>query len=253
MVTAEGGMPGAGFRAGGPPPPPATVTTWYSVCHVLDASPPAQTKITIRHTLRMAIVRADGTLVQKLVRAGISDGILDNCRNSKFLAVRYDGGEIMGVCFVSGFLNNSGTEVSARYRGRGLSRLLLKELLDECRRRKMPFLTGAFKPFNVPSIRAHTGAGYVPVFTFHYSRAEGQEMALFVPLSRGALLIRQLLRAFDTRVGNAAFALIIKGARPLLKILLGFSADVMPRVDLGYGLRNFEKVGDTIKKHASAS
>lgn len=197
----------------------------------------------------MAIVRIDGALAEKLVRAGISEGILDNCRNSKFLAVQYDGDEIAGVCFVSGLLNNAGTEVSAKYRGRGISRALLQELTDECRRRKMPFLTGVFKPSNVPSIRAHTGAGYVPVFTFHYSRAEGQEIVIIMPLNRRGALVKRLLRAFDTRMGNAAFALIIKGTRPLLKTLLGFSADVMPPVDLKHSLRNFEKVAETIKRH----
>lgn len=197
----------------------------------------------------MAIVRIDGAMSQKLARAGISEGILDNCRNSKFLAVQYDGGEIMGVCFVSGLLNNAGTEVSAKYRGRGISRALLRELTDECRRKNMPFLTGVLKPSNVPSIRAHTRAGYVPVFTFHYSRAEGQEIVVILPLDRRGALAKRLLRAFDTRMGNAAFALIMKGARPLFKTLLGFSADVMPPIDLRHSLRNFEKVAETIERH----
>lgn len=197
----------------------------------------------------MAVVMIEGALAQKLARAGISEGILDNCRNSKFLVVQYDGDEIMGVCFVSGFLNNAGTEVSAKYRGRGTSRALLQELLGECRRRKMSFLTGVFKPSNAPSIRAHTGVGYVPVFTFHYSRAEGKEIVTILPLNRRGALAKRLLCVFDKRVGNAAFALFIKGTRPLLKTLLGFSANVMPPIDLKYSLGNFEKVADTIEKH----
>ena len=197
----------------------------------------------------MAIVRIDGALAQKLERAGISDRILDNCRNSKFLVVQYDGDEIVGVCFVSGSLNVIGTEVASRYRGRGISHALLQELTGECRRRNMPFLTGAFKPSNVPSVRAHTGAGYVPVFTFHYSRAEGKEIVVILPLNRRGALAKRLLRAFDTRMGNAAFALAVKGARPLVKALMGFSPGAMPEVDLKYSLRNFEKVAETVKKH----
>ena len=136
----------------------------------------------------MAVVRADGALIKELERAGISERILDNCRNAKFLTVLHDGGDVEGVCFVSGFLNTIGTEVAAKYRGRGISRALLEEMLDESKRRKMPFLTGAFKPANVPSIRAHTGIGCAPVFTFHYSRAEGKEIVVLLPLGRrGAL------------------------------------------------------------------
>ena len=197
----------------------------------------------------MAVVCVDGALIKELERAGISERILDNCRNAKFLIVRHDGERIEGVCFVSGFLNTVGTEVAAGYRGRGISRVLLEELLDESKRKKMPFLTGAFKPANVPSIRAHTGIGCAPVFTFHYSRAEGKEIVVFLPLDGRGALVGRLLRAFDTRVGNAAFAVIIKGTRPLLEILLGFSAGAMPPVDLAYSLRNFEKVRDTIKRH----
>ena len=197
----------------------------------------------------MAVVRVDGALVKELERAGISDRILDNCRNAKFLIVRYDGEDIEGVCFVSGFLNTIGTEVTSGYRGRGISRVLLEELLDESKKRKMPFLISAFKPTNVPSIRAHTGIGCAPVFTFHYSRAEGKEIVIFLPLNGRGALVGRLLRAFDTRIGNATFALVIKGTRPLLELLLGFSADAMPPVDLAYSLRNFEKVRDTIKKH----
>lgn len=197
----------------------------------------------------MAVARVDGALIKKLECAGISERILDNCRNAKFLTVLYDGGDIEGVCFVSGFLNTIGTEVAARYRGRGISRILLEEMLDESKRRKMPFLTGAFKPANVPSIRAHTGIGCAPVFTFHYSRAEGKEIVVLLPLGRRGALAERLWRTFDTRAGNAAFALIIKGTRPLLKALMGFNTNTIPRVDLAYSLRNFEKVSDTIKRH----
>lgn len=197
----------------------------------------------------MAVVRAGGALIKELERAGISERILDNCRNAKFLTVLYDGGDVEGVCFVSGFLNTIGTEVASRYRGRGISRVLLEEMLGESKRRKMPFLTGAFKPANVPSIRAHAGIGCAPAFTFHYSRAEGKEIVVFLPLNGRGALVGRLLRAFDTRVGNAAFALAIKGTRPFLKALMGFNTNTIPRVDLSYSLRNFEKVRDTINTH----
>ena len=197
----------------------------------------------------MAVVRVDGALVKELERAGISDRILDNCRNAKFLIVRHDGEKIEGVCFVSGFLNVIGTEVAAGYRGRGISHALLEELLRESKRKKMPFLMGAFKPANVPSIRAHTRIGCAPAFTLHYSRAEGKEIVVLLPLNGRGALVWRLLRAFDTRIGNAAFALIVKGASPLLKLLLGLSADAAPPIDLAYSLRNFEKVRDTIKRH----
>ena len=197
----------------------------------------------------MPIVTVDELVRQQLIAANISPGIMDNCFNSKFLSVAYDGDRIMGVCFVTGILNNAGTEVSDEYRGRGISHALLAELVSECKKRNMHFLTGAFKPSNIASIRVHTRAGYVPVFTVHYNHDEGKEMATILPITGGGRLVRSALRLFDTRSGNALFAVLLWCSRPLMKALLGFSRDSAPIMNLSYGVKNFEKVRDTIKRH----
>ena len=197
----------------------------------------------------MVIITVDEEVRRQLVSANISKGMLDTCLNSKFLTVRYDGDGIIGICCISGILNTMGTEVAEGYRGRGLSHELLSEMLYECKRRGMSFLTGVFKTTNTSSIRTHTRIGYVPVCTVHYSPEEGKEIITILPINRKGSRLLRILAVLDTRVGNSVLGLTIWCVRPLLKSLLGFSSGVMPRIDLSYCMRNFEKVKDTIKIH----
>lgn len=197
----------------------------------------------------MVVVTISESVRHQLEVAGISPSIFDNCLNSKFMIARYDGDKIAGVCFVMGALNTMGTEVSKNYRGRGLSHELLADLVSECKKRGMHFLTGAFKPSNAASVKAHTKAGFVPVFTVNYSRKEGKEIAVILPISRLGRIAKRLVGLFDTRLGSALFALLLWCSGPLTRVLFGFSGDVAPRIDLRYSVQNFEKVADTVKTH----
>ena len=198
---------------------------------------------------QMTIITISESVRHQLEVAEISPSIFDNCLNSKFMIVRYDEDKIAGVCFVMGALNTMGTEVSKKYRGRGLSHELLADLVSECKKRGMHFLTSAFKPSNTASVKAHTRAGFVPVFTVNYNRKEGKEMAIMLPISRLGRITRQLVGIFDTRLGNALFALLLWCSGPILRPLFGFSGDVVPKIDLMYSVKNFEKVADTVKTH----
>lgn len=195
----------------------------------------------------MVVIVADESVQRQLAAANISSSITNDCLNSKFMIARYDGDQISGVCFVMGVFNVMGTEVAEKYRGRGLSHVLLADLVFECKRRNMPFLTSAFKPSNAASIKAHTKAGFVPVFTIHYNREEGKEISIILPINGAGRLAKRLSGVFDTRLGNAFFATLLWCSRPLIKTLLGFEA--MPKIDLSYSVRNFEKVRDTINNH----
>ena len=197
----------------------------------------------------MVTITINESVRQQLTAAKISPGIMNDCLNSKFMVAIYDGDKIAGVCFLMGALNTIGTEVSKEYRGQGLSHALLADLVSECQKRDMHFLTSAFKPSNTASVKAHTRAGFVPVFTVNYSRKEGKEIAIILPISKLGRIAGRLVGFFDTRLGNALFALLLWCSGPLMKILLGFSKDITPKIDLAYSMKNFEKVSDTIKTH----
>ena len=197
----------------------------------------------------MTTITMNESVRRQLAAAKISPSIMNDCLNSKFMVARYDGDEIAGVCFVMGALNTMGTEVSEKYRGRGLSHELLADLVSECKKRNLHFLTGAFKPSNAASVKSHTRAGFVPAFTVNYSRKEGKEIAVMLPISKLGRIAGRLAGLFDTRPGNALFAISLWCSGPFMRILLGFDKDAVPKIDLAYSVKNFEKVADTVKTH----
>ena len=113
----------------------------------------------------------------------------------------------------------------------------------------MSFIMGAIKPTNLVSIDIHVKIGYRPVFTFHYNQKEGKEIAVILPINKKGKLIMRFLKIFNTKIGNMIFEICLKGLRPALKILLAFSSNVIPIVDLSYSIKNFEKVEKTIKEY----
>jgi len=176
-----------------------------------------------------------------------SELFLDNCINSKFLAVEKSNSEIIAACFVGGILNSNGIEINEEFRGKGLGKKLVNEIMNECESRKISMLTGVFKPTNLISIKTHIKVGYRPVFTIFYNHDEGREIIVINPLNSKGKLFFNLVKLFDTQIGNAIFSLLWVLMRPFLKNLIAFSGNKIPKIDFLNSLRNFEKVKKTLK------
>ena len=176
-----------------------------------------------------------------------SELFLDNCINSKFLAVEKSNSEIIAACCVGGILNSNGIEINEEFRGKGLGKKLVNEIMNECESRKISMLTGVFKPTNLISIKTHIKVGYRPVFTIFYNHDEGREIIVINPLNSKGKLFFNLVKLFDTQIGNAIFSLLWVLMRPFLKNLIAFSGNKIPKIDFLNSLRNFEKVKKTLK------
>lgn len=194
----------------------------------------------------MTIVKVTNELKEYLKKGRFNSVFLDNCLNSKFLAIEKINQEIVGASFVGGLLNSNGIEILGEFRGKGLGKKLLEEIMSECKRRKISFLTGVFKPNNTISIKTHIKIGYVPLFTIFYNKKEGREIVVFLPFDKKGTILMNMLRIFNTRFGNIVFALLLRILQPLLKDLIAFSGSMMPKIDLLYSLQNFEKVQKTL-------
>ena len=194
------------------------------------------------------IVNIDDNLKNLLLKnPEFSDLFIDNCFNSKFLAIEKHGSEIIGICFVGGFLNSNGIEINEKFRGKGIAKKLLNEVLNECNKQKISFLTGVFKPTNLISIKTHLKIGYKPVFTIFYNADEGQEIVVINPFNKKGHLFLNLMRFLNTRIGNALFSLLWIILNPLLKNIIAFSGNKIPKIDFFNSIKNFEKVDITIK------
>jgi len=197
----------------------------------------------------MTIVNVDQKIkVQLKNNPEFSSIFLDNCLNSKFLAIEEDGDKIVGACFVGGILNSNGIEINEKFRGRGVGKKLLNEILNESHRRNLSFLTGVFKPTNKVSIKTHTKIGFRPIFTFYYNNIEGKEIVVILPFTMKGTFMFKIMKFFDTRIGNIIFGILLTGLRPFLKNLIAFSNDKMPKIDLIESIKKFEKVKTTIRE-----
>lgn len=177
-----------------------------------------------------------------------SELFIENCINSKFLAIEKDSSEIVGVCFIGGILNSNGIEINKKYRGKGVGKKLVNEILEECRKRKISFLTGVFKPTNIVSIKTHIKIGYKPVFTIFYNKQEGQEIVVINPFNNKGKLFLKFMKFFNTKIGNTIFLILWYLMTPILKNLIAFPGDKIPKIEFFNSIKNFEKVQTTIKK-----
>jgi GNAT superfamily N-acetyltransferase len=194
----------------------------------------------------MVIVNVDKKIKSELKSSTFSSLFLNNCLNSKFLAIEKHEQKIIGACFVGGLLNSNGIEILDEFQGKGLGKTLLKEIIIECNKRNISFLTGVFKPTNLISIKTHLKIGYVPVFTFFYNKFEGKEIVVILPFTKKGTALAKFLKIFNTKIGNFFFALFINLSKPLLKSMIAFSDDEMPKMDLKYSIKSFEKVQTTL-------
>lgn len=190
----------------------------------------------------MSIVEVTQEIKDHLSKSNFSMSFLDNCLNSKFLSIHMVEKKIVGLGFVGGILNSYGIEIIKEFRGKGLGKKLLNEIIDECKIRKISFLTGVFKPSNAASISIHTKVGFVPIFSFYYNENEGREIIVILPFNKKGIMLMQTLRIFNTKIGNFFFAVIFKICNPLLKNLIAFTGSKMSKMDFNSSIKNFNKV-----------
>jgi GNAT superfamily N-acetyltransferase len=195
------------------------------------------------------IVYVDNEIKASLKKnSEFSELFINNCINSKFLAIEKISSEIVGVCFIGGLLNSNGIEINNKYRGMGIGKKLLNEILQECKKQKISFLTGVFKPTNTISIKTHLKIGYKPVFTIFYNQNEGQEIIVINSFNKKGQIFFNIMKFFNTKFGNAIFTILWILLKPFLKNLIAFPGNKMSQIDFINSIKNFEKVQTTLKK-----
>lgn len=194
------------------------------------------------------IVDVDSEIKEFLLKnSEFSELFVDNCLNSKFLSIEKNNSEIVGACFVGGLLNSNGIEINKKFQGKGLGKKLVNEILDECAKRNISFLTGVFKPSNIISIKTHLKIGYVPVFTIYYNEEEGQEIVVINSFNKKGKFLYYLMTFFNTKIGNMIFSSLWILFSPFLKQLIAFPGNKIPKIDFKNSIKKFEKVQTTIK------
>ena len=95
----------------------------------------------------------------------------------------------------------------------------------------------------------HMRVGFVPLFTFYYNETEGAEIPVILPFNKKGSFLINIFRIFNTKLGNLLFGFILSFLQPFLKNLIAFSSNEIPKLDLKYCTKNFEKVNETLTKN----
>ena len=80
---------------------------------------------------------------------------------------------------------------------------------------------------------------------------EGQEIVVINPFNKKGHLFFNLMRFLNTRIGNTIFSLLWILLNPLLKNIIAFSGNKIPKIDFFNSIKKFEKVEITMKKFST--
>lgn len=176
-----------------------------------------------------------------------TDYMDDNCKNAKFLSVQKINSEIAGIAFVGGIMNSYGIEINEKFQGKKLSATLFEEIIKECKKRKISFLTGVYKNTNIKSYKVHSKFGFLPVFSVYYNKREGREIVVIFPINKNGQFLKNIIKFFDTRVGNLIFCLLFSLMKSFLKQIIAMPSEKISKLNLIDSIKNFEKTDVTIK------
>lgn len=188
----------------------------------------------------MVIVNVTEEIQELIKKTNYSSQFVDNCLNSEFLAIEKENNSIRGAGFVGGVLHSYGIEILEEFRGKGIAKKLLNEIIEECKQRHFSIISGVFKPTNLVSGKMHIKVGFMPVFNIYYNEKEGREIIVILPLDGKGFFFVKLCKLFDSKFGNLLFAMLFKLLTPFLKNIIGFSGSTISPISISLCLQNYK-------------
>ncbi len=194
----------------------------------------------INNLADMVIVNVTEEIKQLIKKINYGDSHLNNCLNSEFLGIEKENEKIIGTGFVGGIFHSYGIEILEEFRGKGIAKRLLAEIINECKQRNFSLISGVFKPTNLVSVKMHMKVGFIPVFNIYYNTQEGREIIVILPLNKKGLFFIKLCKFFDSKFGNLIFAVSFKLMTSFLKNLIAFSGESISPISISQCFKNFK-------------
>lgn len=187
----------------------------------------------------MRVIEVDLQIIDRLRKDGLSTKMksLEFC---KFLIIEEENGKIIGVSGIGGLVNNHSIIINEQYRGKGLGLRLLKENIEEAKRRGYNYITSARNPKNIAMKRLHDACNFKPLFRIKYSPEITSE-AQILALNLKGQIIQKLLGLFNTKIGFMVLAALLKLIKPRFENILTLSGDEFGEPDFKYIISHFEK------------
>lgn len=189
----------------------------------------------------MKIVEVNSSIIERLRESRLSQQMrsLENC---KFLVmVEYDG-KIVGASGIGGILNVPSLQVHPDYAKKGLGAKLLKEVIDEAKRRKYSFICGCRDPLNLDVVRIHDFFELNPLLRVKYS-PEYTTDVIFMAFNKKGRLLANFINLFNNQAGMFFFVTFLKIFKKFVfKRLFTLSDEDFPSPSIIFALKNFEKL-----------
>lgn len=189
----------------------------------------------------MKVVNIDSKIKKKLQESGLLNE-MSNLEECDFLVIAEQSGKIIGASGVGGKIHVNTLIVQEKFRNKGIGALLLKDIINESKKRNYPFLIASRDPENMNAVRLHDYFKLKPIFQIAYS-ANFTRDVIFRSFSKKGDIIKKLLTFFNSKIGTIILILSMKILKnSLFKKVLTYTPEEFPDPDITYSIKNFKKI-----------
>ena len=187
----------------------------------------------------MRIVNIDSEIIKELRHSGISKE-MKSLESSDWMVLAEVDKKTAGASGVGGLFNYNDIQVIEKFQSKGIGVLLIREVINESRKRGYSFITGTIDPANKPSVVLHNKLGFESIFRIHYSPEIIQDVIIFTFNWRGKI-VKSFLGIFNNILGMSILACLLKIFKAMFPKIINYNEKKIPNPDIKYIIKNFEK------------
>jgi GNAT superfamily N-acetyltransferase len=188
----------------------------------------------------MRIVNVDSEIIKELRHSGISKE-MKSLESSDWMVLAEVDKKTVGASGVGGLFNYNDIQVIEKFQSKGIGVLLIREVINESRKRGYSFITGTIDPANKPSVVLHNKLGFESIFRIHYSPEIIQDVIIFTFNWRGKI-VKSFLGIFNNILGMSILACLLKIFKAMFPKIINYNEKKIPNPDVKHIIKNFEKL-----------
>lgn len=189
----------------------------------------------------MKIVSVDQGIKNRLNESGLLDE-MSNLLACDFLVIAEHENKIIGASGVGGRMHVNTLIVQDKFRNKGVGAFLLKDVIEECKKRNYPFIIASRDPENSNVVKLHDHFELTPIFQVAYNTDFTRDV-IFRSFTRKGDIIRKFLTVFNSKIGSTILMISLKIFKKLLfKKFLTYTPEEFPEPNVDYAMKNFKKI-----------
>ena len=188
----------------------------------------------------MKIVNIDEDVISKLRNSNISTKMksLESC---EWVVLEEKDEIISGAAGMGGMFHVSGIQIHEKFRGKGIGKIIQKELIDEAKRKGYSFVTVFNDPNNTTSVKLHDSLGYQKIFRIHFAEGFVNDVKGISFNTKGKIMIK-ILSSFFNKIGTVLLAISLKFLKSIFPKLIIYNETNGPSPDMKWIIKKFEKI-----------